>query len=202
MEHYFTNNPNTKDEFYKVECIVGGDRYKFTTNNSVFSKKNLDFGSRLMIETALEEMNGKGTGRLLDIGCGYGPVGIIMGKNNPNLEITFADVNKRALSLTRDNIHNNGLKNKHIVLESNVYDSIDGSYDYILTNPPIRAGKKIVHQILEESCNHLSDQGVIYVVIQKKQGAPSAKAKLMDVYGNCEIIKKSSGYYILKSIKE
>lgn len=201
MEHYFTNNPNTKDEFYKVECIINGERFTFTTNNSVFSKKNLDFGSRVMIETVLSELDNS-KGRLLDIGCGYGPVGIIIGKNNPNLEITFADVNNRALSLTRDNVVKNGIVNKHQVLQSDIYENIGGKYDYILTNPPIRAGKKVVHRILEESINHLNPGGVIYVVIQKKQGAPSAKAKLEAVYGDCEIIKKSSGYYILKSIKE
>lgn len=200
MEHYFTNNPNTKEEFYKVECIINGDKFSFTTNNSVFSKKNLDFGSRVLIEIVLSEMD-NAKGRFLDIGCGYGPVGIIIGKNNPELEITFADVNNRALSLTKDNINRNNIKNKTEVIESSVYDNIDKTYDYILTNPPIRAGKKIVHRILEESTNHLNEGGVIYAVIQKKQGAPSAKAKLTEVYGNCEVIKKNAGYYILKSVK-
>ena len=201
MEHYFTNNPNTKEEFYKVECIVKDTKYKFTTNNSVFSKKNLDFGSRLMIETVLDDMDNE-DGELLDMGCGYGPVGIIIGKNNPKLEITFADVNNRALNLTKRNINDNGVTNKFEVVESDVYGNIDKNYDYILTNPPIRAGKKIVHKILEESIEHLNKNGVLYVVIQKKQGAPSAKAKLIEVFGNCEIIKKSAGYNILKSIKE
>lgn len=200
MEHYFTNNPNTKDELHRVECIVNGDRYKFTTNNSVFSKKNLDFGTRTMLEAVLDDKKDM-EGSLLDIGCGYGPVGIIMGKNNPKLDITFTDVNHRAMELAKRNINDNGLKNTYEIYESSVYDNIEKSFDYILTNPPIRAGKKTVHAILEGSYDRLNNGGTIYVVIQKKQGAPSAKAKLEQVFGNCEIIKKSSGYYILKSVK-
>ena len=112
----------------------------------------------------------------------------------------MVDINNRALDLSRQNAQLNNVDVN--IFQSNIYEQVIGSFDYIISNPPIRAGKKVVHTIIEESIDHLNDDGSLTIVIQKKQGAPSAKAKMEDVFGNCEIVKKDKGYYILRSFKE
>jgi len=135
------------------------------------------------------------------VGCGYGPIGISLAKEFPNIYFDLIDINLRAIDLAKRNVEVNKLKNISI-FESNIYKMINTNYDCILSNPPIRAGKMIVHQILEESINYLNNNGSIYIVIQKKQGAQSAIDKLNQIYSNCEIICRDKGYYVLKSTKK
>ena len=124
---------------------------------------------------------------LLDVGCGYGPLGISLAKVQ-GVKVTMIDINSRAIDLARQNAQRN--KVEATIFQSNIYENVTGSFDYIISNPPIRAGKKVVHQ-----------GGNLTIVIQKKQGAPSAKAKMEDVFGNAEVVKKAKGYYILRSEK-
>ncbi len=166
----------------------------------VFSrKKTVDYGSRALINNLkIETMQ---EGRILDLGCGYGPIGLGIAKSNSKLIVDMVDVNELALSLAKKNAELNGLKNVNI-WESNVYDKIERTdYNLILSNPPIRAGKKIVSQILAEAISHLSIGGRLVVVIQKKQGAPSAKKLMETVFNNCEVVARDKGYFILESIK-
>ena len=137
---------------------------------------------------------------ILDVGCGYGPIGLSLAKSYENRNIHMVDVNHRALELAKRNAKNNNILNVSIY-ESYCYEGVKGKFAAILSNPPIRAGKKVVHGILEEAQHHLVDGGELWVVIQKKQGAPSAKKKMEEVYGNCEVISKDKGYFILRSIK-
>lgn len=197
MDHYYTNEPSVKSELREFEFDLETDSLKFTTDNGVFSKKSIDYGSRVLLDVLSDfPLEGK----ILDLGCGYGPIGIILAKKNPNSSILMADVNSRAINLAKNNLKANAIDNANVV-ESSCYDNIHDSFNYIVTNPPIRAGKKIVFEFLEGAYSHLEKNGEIFVVIQKKQGAPSAKSKLEEIFGNCEIVKRDKGYYILKSTK-
>lgn len=196
MDHYYSDEPSVESKARRFEYDLERDLLEFKTDNGVFSKKFIDYGSRALLDTLNFPLDGK----ILDLGCGYGPIGIILAKRNPQSNILMADVNLRALDLCRENIKINNIKNA-LAISSNAYENILESFDYIVTNPPIRAGKKVVFEFLEGAYKHLVDNGEIYVVIQKKQGAPSAKSKLEEVFGNCEIVNRDKGYYILKSKK-
>lgn len=200
MEQYFTKNPTTKNEIYKFDWNIGKDKFYFYTSNSVFSKKGVDFGSMLLIDTVVKE-NEKFSGSILDLGCGYGPIGVIIAKLLENAEVFMSDVNERALELSKMNAKENKVEKRIKIINSESFENIKKSFDMILTNPPIRAGKDVVFSFYEGAYEHLSDGGKLYVVIQKKQGAPSTKAKLESLFGNCETAEKKSGYFILKSEK-
>lgn len=198
-DHYYTENPHTKSQPVTWETTLDGKTFRFTSDAGVFSKERIDFGSRLMVEsTDLTEFP---EGRLLDMGCGYGPIGLAFAKREEHRTIEMVDVNNRALELARENAELNQIENVHI-FSSNLFDSIETKdYAGIFSNPPIRAGKKVVHQILEESVEYLKPDGFLTIVIQRKQGAPSAKKKMMDVFGNVERTALDKGYWILRSQK-
>ncbi|HGK8769888.1 TPA: class I SAM-dependent methyltransferase, partial [Streptococcus pneumoniae] len=136
---------------------------------------------------------------VLDVGCGYGPLGLSLAKAY-GVQATMVDINTRALDLARRNAEKNNAK--ATIFQSNIYEQVEGHFDHVISNPPIRAGKQVVHEIIEKSKDFLETSGDLTIVIQKKQGAPSAKSKMEGVFGNCEILKKDKGYYILRSVKE
>ena len=201
MEQYFTKNPATEKEIFKFEWNVGKEVFYFYTSNSVFSKKGVDFGSMLLIETILNE-NEDFAGSILDLGCGYGPLGIVAAKILKKSFVTMCDVNERALELSRMNAKENKVDDRIKVLASSAFENIKDNYDIIMTNPPIRAGKDVVFSFYDGAYEHLNKEGRLYVVVQKKQGAPSTKAKLENLFGNCETANKKSGYFIFSCIKE
>lgn len=168
----------------------------FTSDAGVFSKKEVDFGSQLLLETfRFPRIDGD----ILDVGCGYGPIGLTLAKENPNCNLTLVDVNERALELTELNAKLNQVKNVTIK-KSNLLSAIEGKkFASILSNPPIRAGKKVVHQLFEEAYSHLIDDGELWIVIQKKQGAPSAIEKLESLFSDVVVEKKSKGYFIISA---
>lgn len=200
MGQYFTKNPETKKEIYKFDWNIGTERFYFYTSNSVFSKSGVDFGSMLLIETVVKE-NKNFSGNVLDMGCGYGPIGVIIAKLIENSNVTMADVNERALELAMMNAKENKVENKVKVVSSSAFENIKDKYDIIVTNPPIRAGKDVVFSFYEGAYEHLNDGGKLYVVIQKKQGAPSSKEKITSLFGNCEVADKKSGYFIFRAEK-
>lgn len=196
-DHYFSNNPSSKSDRKKIEFTLRGHRFVFLSDHGVFSKSEVDFGSRVLIESFnAPEVEGN----ILDVGCGYGPIGLSLAKEYKERMVHMVDVNERALDLARENAGNNGVSNVRIY-QSNVYEQVEGQYAAILSNPPIRAGKQVVHDILEKAHNHLLPGGELWIVIQKKQGAPSAMKKLEEVFSEVEVVEKKKGYYIIKSKK-
>lgn len=198
MEHYYTNNPTTKSCEQIINSKISGEDFKFYTDTGVFSKDGVDFGTKVLLENFSSQKN---TAHVADIGCGYGVISIVLAKHNPDYSFTMVDVNNRSLELTKKNIELNRIENKVEIIESSSFDNVKGEFDIVLTNPPIRAGKKIVHQIMVDSFNHLSESGELWVVIQKKQGMASCKKLLEKTFSLVEVIAKNKGYYILKASK-
>lgn len=198
-KHYYTKNSDLDHNRKTWDFELRGASIKFISDAGVFSKTTVDFGSRLLIES-FEASNP--SGKILDVGCGYGPIGLALAKSYPEAQVDMIDVNDRALELSAENAANNGLANVR-VFESSVYDGVtDRDYTDIISNPPIRAGKKIVHEILTGSFERLETGGGLWIVIQKKQGGPSAAAKMEEVFGNVEVVAKDKGYFIYRSMKE
>ncbi|GMA48014.1 class I SAM-dependent methyltransferase [Tetragenococcus muriaticus] len=196
--HYYQTNPTSSHENLKWSFELFDKTFQFMTDSGVFSKNTVDYGSRVLIQTfswqSLPE------GNILEVGCGYGPIGLAIAYASGR-QIEMTDVNERAVDLAKQNAMQNQIKNVDIHL-SDVYDSVQKkNYAAILSNPPIRAGKRVVHQIIEEGYQYLQKTGTLTIVIQKKQGAPSAQKKMTEVFGNAAIVKKDKGYYILQSEK-
>ena len=197
-EHYYSKETKTSSEERTWNFELLGHDFTFTTDNAVFSKREVDFGSRLMIE-AFDEPGIDGD--FLDLGCGYGPIGLSLAKSLEGRHVFMVDVNERAIGLAKQNATDNHVKNVTIK-ESDRLDGVEGhKFASILTNPPIRAGKQVVHSMFEEAKEALLDEGELWVVIQKKQGAPSAKKKLEELFGHADVVEKQKGYYILKAKK-
>ncbi|MFC2949284.1 class I SAM-dependent methyltransferase [Virgibacillus sediminis] len=196
-EHYFSNKPQSKSSPKTWKYELRNKVYTFTSDVGVFSKNEVDFGSRLLIEkfTAPDE-----PGDLLDLGCGYGPIGISLADSYPDRKVVMADVNERALGLAEKNAKQNGVTNVEFTYSDLFMGLKNRSFASVISNPPIRAGKKTVHQLFEESKNALQENGELWAVMQKKQGAPSAKIKLEELFGEVEIVAKDKGYYILKAV--
>ena len=192
MEHYFTNNENLKSELITINYKCDDNEFTFFSDNGVFSKRKIDFGSNLLIETIIKNIN-KTDLRILDVGCGYGLIGISLAKILKS-QALMSDVNKRALHLTKKNIAYNKVNGETI--ESNAYENITGTYDLIVTNPPIRAGKKQVYNILDNASKYLKKDGELWFVIRKEQGAKSTIEHLKDRY-QVNIMEKSKGFYII-----
>ena len=192
---YYAENPDAAHDIHELRVDLLGEKMIFLTDAGVFSKKMVDFGSQLLLK-CLEVNQGE---TVLDVGCGYGPLGLSLAKAY-GVQATMVDINNRALDLARQNAERN--KVEATIFQSNIYEQVEGHFDHVISNPPIRAGKQVVHEIIEKSKDFLEAGGDLTIVIQKKQGAPSAKSKMEEVFGNCEIVKKDKGYYILRSVKE
>lgn len=198
MEQYFTNNPDLKSELRTIIYKNKTQTLTFYSDNGVFSKDKLDFGSTLLLETVLKNVNTDNL-NILDVGCGYGFLGISLAKFL-NAHVTMCDINKRALHLAKRNCEKNNVKSLCEVLESNIYENITNIYDLIITNPPIRAGKEVVYGILDGARDYLKEDGELWMVIRKNQGAKSTIEHLKNNY-ECEIVTKSKGFYIIKAKK-
>ena len=196
LEHYFTNNTNLKSEIRTLTYSYENTPFEFFSDNGVFAKNKIDYASKLLVETFIEnhkEVEKECT--LLDVGCGYGFLGIVAGKIL-NINIELVDINKRALHLCERNIKLNEVKGK--AYESNAYECVKNKYEYIITNPPIRAGKNTVLEILKGAKNHLLDNGELWFVINKDQGAKSTVNSIKSCY-NVEVVAKSKGFYVFRA---
>lgn len=190
MAQYF-DNVDLKSEIRKFDVDILNNKFTFYSDNGVFCKEHLDFGSRLLLENIpWNEI----TGSILDVGCGYGPIGIIASRLTGN-KVTMCDVNKRALHLAKMNAKEN--KIDALILESDCYSNISGKYSTIITNPPIRAGKKIVYDILFSAKEYLMSDGTLFLVIHKDQGAKSLIKDLEDAY-NVQVLEKNKGFFVIK----
>ena len=190
MDHYFTNNQNLKSEIKEINYAYNGIDFVFLSDNGVFSKSHIDYGSCLLVETFMKSKPISGS--VLDVGCGYGFIGITAGKLLDS-NVTLVDVNKRALHLAKMNLDKNRLVGK--IIESNAYENVSSKYDYIITNPPVRAGKKVLLDILIGAKEHLNKDGTLWYVLRKDQGAKSIE-KTLEEYYVVEIMEKSKGFYI------
>lgn len=192
---YFAENPDAEHDIHKLKVQLLGQNVTFLTDAGVFSKKMIDYGSQALLKC----LDFHKQESVLDVGCGYGTLGLTLVKAK-EVEATLVDINQRALDLARQNAERNQVL--ATIFQSNLYQNVEGRFHHIISNPPIRAGKQVVHEVITGSYTHLLDGGDLTIVIQKKQGAPSAKAKMEEVFGDCEILKKDKGYYILRSRKE
>ncbi|MFZ8102481.1 class I SAM-dependent methyltransferase [Staphylococcus arlettae] len=201
MSHYYDANPEVESDETVFTYSYDNHNLKLTTDTGVFSKGKIDFGSDLLVTTFLKANPPGPTKNIIDVGCGYGPIGLMVAKVAPHHQVTMVDVNQRALALAKRNKQKNHIENVEIVESDGLTQVEDATFDFVLTNPPIRAGKTVVHQILTDASSKLKHEGALYVVIQKKQGMPSAKKKMQEVFENVEVVEKSKGYYILRSVK-
>ena len=196
MSHYYTNDQNLPSKEVSFEYFYEGERFVFYTDYGVFSKTQVDYGTYLLINEVRKHSLGSS---VLDLGCGYGVVGIVLKTLFKLCDLTSVDINPRAVELAKLNYPLNNVEGNCFV--SNIYENIEGKFSHIVTNPPIRAGKVVIYQMFEEAYTHLEDNGCLWVVIRKAQGAKSAITKINEVFGNCETIRKEKGYFILKAKK-
>ncbi len=190
MSYYFDKETNIESKEITTHSEIKGSLYTFKTDNNVFSKKGLDFGTRTLLENIdIKNINGD----ILDFGCGYGPIGIYIASNTSS-NVDMVDINVRALNLARENAKINGTSVN--IFESDIYSNITKKYDYIVTNPPIRVGKEILYKILIGAREHLKKEGHLIFVINKDQGAKSTM-KNMEEYYNVKLIKKNKGFYVI-----
>ena len=195
MSQYF-DNVDLKSNIEKYKTRIFDKEFCFNTDNGVFSKSKLDFGTRCLLENLpLEEIKGE----ILEVGCGYGVIPTILTRTVDKIESFDAvDVNKRALHLAEMNKKENFAPKVNFFL-SNCYQNINKKYDVIISNPPIRAGKNIVYEIVMNARNYLKEDGKLFIVINKDQGAKSLYKDLEKVY-KCELINKKKGFWIIKCI--
>ncbi len=197
--HYYNQNDSLLESKPKyINYIISGFTLKFKTDNGVFSKDRVDFGTTVLLENI--KFNGEHN-TIVDIGCGYGVVGIALAKQYPDSQIVMIDINDRAVNLSKENLNINRVTNA-VVHESYLFENVNiNTCDAIISNPPIRAGKKVVFSIIEESYNRLRDGGELWFVIQKKQGAASSEKRMKELYKKVEIVSIKKGYIILKATK-
>ena len=192
-DHYYTANPASAHDERRVALTALGNELVFTTDAGVFSRDGLDKGTEALLNALPVPMEG----RVLDLGCGWGPVGVALGKKYPALEIVMTDINQRAAELARRNLAANGVRAQ--VVQGDGFAAVEGSFDTILTNPPIRAGKAVIYALFREARARLNPGGALYIVIRKQQGAPSALKFLREVYDEAEVIDRSGGFHVIRA---
>ena len=192
MGHYFTNDNNLKENIQKVNVSVDNINYYFYTDNGVFSKGELDYGTELLLKTFEYDLNKT---KALDIGCGCGPIGLYLSKIGFDVDMT--DVNLRAIELSKRALDEQELKAN--IFESDAYTNINGKYDYIVSNPPIRVGKEKLYEILMNAKDYLKENGEFWIVVRKKQGADSVVKDMKLVYNNVQVVQKKKGFCIIKA---
>ena len=198
-EHYYSNKPQTESKPRQWKFPLLGHTFTFETDAGVFSKSEVDFGSRVLID-AFEIPKVEGV--VLDVGCGYGPIGLSIAKVNPEREVLMMDINTRAIGLSQKNAQLNGVQNVR-VFESDGLSAVEAGTQAaaILTNPPIRAGKETIFRFYDQAYELLVENGELWVVIQKKQGAPSTMSHLEEMFSEVDVVEKKKGYWIIRAKK-
>lgn len=194
-EHYFSAAPTSQHDLRRIRADCARLSLWFDTDAGVFSRDGLDPGTKALIE-AVPPLKG----RVLDLGCGWGPAGAFLKRLNPEIELVMSDVNPRAVELARGNLALNGVEAR--VLLSDGFEGLDGSYDAIVTNPPIRTGKESIYGLFREAHARLNPGGALYIVIRKQQGAPSALKFLRRLDPEAEVIARKGGYWVIRTGKE
>ena len=188
-EQYFTANPESAHEMRSFQVDMDGKCLTFETDAGVFSKQHIDPGSELLCR-AMEGISGD----VLDMGCGWGAMSILTMARFPEVHMTMAEINERAIELARVNVKANGMQ--ATAISSDGFANVEGQFDVIMTNPPIRAGKSVIYGMFADAREHLKPGGALWLVIRKQQGAESAAKYLRELYAKVELVKKKSGYHV------
>lgn len=198
MGQYFDNDPSIASKERVISFEIYGHKIRLITDNGVFSKDKVDEGSLAFLKVLIPlNLSGK----ILDLGCGYGPIGLTIAMTSSEARVDLADINMRALALCKKNAQMLGLSQNVTILHSDIYENIEGPYDSIVVNPPIRAGKKVTWSMYEGAYQRLIDGGSLFIVIRKNQGGPSASKYIEDLFGNVTLLKRDKGYYIYQAKK-
>ena len=198
MSHYFQNDPLLVSKKRDITLSIDGLTLHFKSDNGVFSKSKVDEGSLALLKVIIPLHL---TGKILDLGCGYGPIGLTIAVTSPSARVDLADINERALALCEENAQLLGLSQRVTCLQSDIYTNVEGPYDSIVVNPPIRAGKRVTYKMYEGASQRLIDGGSLYVVIRKDQGAPTASRFIEGLFGNISLISRDKGYYVYQAKK-
>lgn len=192
-DHYYTQTPTSAHKPGQVDFLWRGAKLVFETDSGVFSRTEIDKGTEILLNALPEEL----TGSLLDMGCGYGVIGVTLGKRYPGLSVVMSDVNERAVELSRRNAQRNGVPAR--VMQSDGYADVPFQrMDWIVQNPPIRAGKSVIYAMFAEGARRLEPNGALWLVIRKQQGAESAVRYLKTLFGRVEAVSKKGGFWVLR----
>ena len=197
MSHYFINDKSLEENRREITFRFFGLSYIMITDDGVFSKDDLDYGSRLLLENVCKS---EISGEILDLGCGYGAIGIVVKNCFPNTRVTMVDINGRAIELAKLNVQHYEMDNEVVVSDS-FSELVNRHFDHIILNPPIRAGKQVIYSMFEQAIKHLHESGFLWIVMRKSHGAKSAMAKIEEIFGNCEVIDKEKGFFVMKCKK-
>ena len=198
MSYYFDNDPQVQSQIREIKFTLFDKEYTYYTDNGVFSKSRIDEGTYIFLKVLVPLHL---SGNILDLGCGYGPIGLTIAQNSLQARVDLADINSRALALASKSIAKLNLTTRVTCLQSDIYEKIEGPYDSIVVNPPIRAGKAVINEMFLGAKQHLIDGGSLYVVIRRKQGAESALKYIETVFENVSVLHKEKGYWIIKATK-
>lgn len=198
MAHYYDNEPLVASKEHDICFELNSVKFCLIADNGVFSKKRVDEGSYAFLKTILPLSLGK---RILDLGAGYGTIGLVLAYFHKEARVDLADINTRALALCEKNALRLGVQDRITCLHSDIYKNIEGPYDSIVVNPPIRAGKVVTYAMYEGAKQYLIDGGSLFVVIRKAQGAESVRKYLEQLFGNCELLDRVKGYHMLQAKK-
>lgn len=191
-DHYYSVNPTSEHDVRRITAQIYGRSLAFDTDAGVFSRDGLDVGTRVLLE-ALPELSG----RVLDLGCGWGPVGVALLARNPELQVQMTDVNSRAVALSRSNLDLNRVSAS--VVQGDAFENVTGKFSAVITNPPIRAGKTAIYQMFAAAREYLEPDGALFIVIRKQQGAPSALKYLREIYASAEVIEREAGFWVIRA---
>ena len=198
VSHYFTKDPTTLSKERTITYKFNGLTYQLTSDTNVFAKNGIDQGTMILLKIITKSIN---TGKVLDIGCGYGVIGLTLASQHPDIQVVCSDINLRAVSLTNKNARALKLSKRVISLQSNLYENIEGKFDYVVSNPPIRAGKKVLDEIYTGAYRKLNTGGTLYLVVRRKQGAESTVKRLIEIYSHVDVLVKDKGYWVIKATK-
>jgi 16S rRNA (guanine1207-N2)-methyltransferase len=196
VEHYYSKNPKSPLNLRIIHEYIRGMKFSFYTASSVFSPKKVDNGTRLLAENMVIPHGSM----VLDIGCGYGVLGIVAAKLCSDCRVFMSDVNERAVMLAYRNVKLNHVK--AVVKSGDLYSPWKGfKFDVILSNPPMSAGKDTCFKIIEGAYGHLTENGSMQMVVKYRKGGKIIERALEEVFGNVDVLAKGSGYRVFISRK-
>ncbi len=190
-EMYFAPSPGSASRPEQFTLRWDGIPLTFWTDAGVFSRGEIDRGSEIL----LRALPGELSGRVLDLGCGWGIVGTVIGRTRENAQLVLSDVNSRAVELARRNLQENGVRGEAVL--SDGFENLSGTFDYIVTNPPIRAGKKVIYRLFRDAAERLRPGGALFIVIRRQQGAESALKELKTLFETAEPVEKKGGFWVI-----